>query len=82
MRLHADYHKGAHDLELTPPLGLADSSAKAAGAAEAAGAAVGTQRLYVTEHDRVFSFDLTVPGAVDEIGGRLPIVPKQLCDDF
>jgi hypothetical protein len=69
-----DYHKGAHALELfqaAPP---------AVGAAEE-GATRPVQRLRVTEHDRVFDFDLIAPADLASIG-KLPIVPGRLCADF
>ena len=68
-----DYHKGAHSLELSPP-----SSAKAAG--------IGVserplQRLRITEHSKVFEFELCAPTDLRTVG-RLPIVPGLLCEGF
>ena len=68
-----DYHKGAHSLELSPP-----SSAKAAG--------IGVserplQRLRITEHSKVFEFELCAPTDLRTVG-RLPIVLGLLCEGF
>ena len=71
-----DYHKGAHDLELSAPFPSDDD--EDAGAAEGRGM---IQRLRVTENNKIFDFDLVAPGDLADIG-RLPIVPGRLCDGF
>jgi len=68
-----DYHKGAHSLKLSPP-----SSAKAAGFGVSERS---LQRLRITEHSKVFEFELCAPTDLRTVG-RLPIVPGRLCEGF
>jgi len=65
--LVVDYHKGAHALEL--------------GDASESGGGGRVQRFRVTEHDKVFEFDLVATGELEALGS-LPIVPHALCDGF
>jgi hypothetical protein len=65
--LVGDYHKGAHALEL--------------GDAAESGGGGRVQRFRVTEHDKVFEFDLVATGELEALGS-LPIVPRALCDGF
>ena len=65
-RLVVDYHKGAHALRIT---GVGSSGS---GSPE-------RQQLHITEHDKVFSFDLVAP---HDLSGVRTCVPGLLCPGF
>lgn len=63
-----DYHKGAHELSLSPP--------------SLDGRASSPQVLEVLEHSTVVQFELCVPRDINAIGARLPLQPGRLCEHF